>query len=138
MTQRTELVGSAPIAWLVRLLTKRRRRQEHATEVLKARIRQLIEERDDALARGGSGDVLSGLLGGLLAQGSDPLSTALLGAYVHGLAGSYAASGSSPRSVLVRETAAAIGTVFGAMEEEASSYADLRLRMWPLKNREIQ
>ncbi len=93
---------------------------------------------DDALARGGSGDVLSGLLGGLLAQGSGPLSTALLGAYVHGLAGSYAASGSSPRSVLVRETAAAIGPVFGAMEEEASSYADLHLRMLPLKDREIQ
>ncbi len=89
---------------------------------------------DDALARGGSGDVLSGLLGGLLAQGIFPLNAALLGAYVHGLAGSLAAEASSPRSVLVRETAHAIGSVFGAMEKEASSQATLRRQLWPISN----
>ncbi|MCP4290709.1 MAG: NAD(P)H-hydrate dehydratase [bacterium] len=74
---------------------------------------------DDALARGGSGDVLSGLLGGLLAQGMAPLEAALLGAYLHGLAGCQAAAGQSTRSVLVRETAAALGPVFQALENHS-------------------
>jgi NAD(P)H-hydrate epimerase len=43
------------------------------------------------MAKGGSGDVLTGLLTGLLAQGLHPEHAALLGAYVHGLAGDLAA-----------------------------------------------
>ncbi len=91
---------------------------------------------DDALARGGSGDVLSGLIGGLLAQGKDPLDAVLLGAYIHGVAGSVAASSGSSRSVLVRETAQAIGPVFGAMEEEANGHPELRQLIRPLQIKE--
>jgi len=40
-----------------------------------------------ALATGGTGDVLSGVVGGLLAQGLDPFAAARLGVYLHGLAG---------------------------------------------------
>ena len=87
---------------------------------------------DDALARGGSGDVLTGLIGGLLAQGLDPLSAALLGAYIHGRAGTLAAVGRSCRSVRVPEIAAAIGPVFESMEKEASAAAALRERLWPV------
>ncbi len=87
---------------------------------------------DDALARGGSGDVLTGLVGGLLAQGLGALEAALLGAYVHGRAGTLAAGGRSTRAVLVREIAAAIGPVFEAMEKEASADAALRERLWPM------
>ena len=87
---------------------------------------------DDALARGGSGDVLTGLIAGLLAQGRDALSAALLGAYVHGLAGTLAAHGRSNRGVLVREIATAIGPVFEEMEKEASSEASLREAIWPV------
>ena len=88
---------------------------------------------DDALARGGSGDVLTGLIGGLLAQGMTALDAALLGAYVHGLAGTRAAEGQSTRGVLVREVAAALGPVFEALEKEASTVADLRERIWPVE-----
>lgn len=88
---------------------------------------------DDALARGGSGDVLTGLVGGLLAQGMTALDAALLGAYVHGLAGTRAAEVASTRGVLVREVAAAIGPVFEALEKEASTIAILRERIWPLE-----
>ncbi|MFP4315026.1 MAG: NAD(P)H-hydrate dehydratase [Desulfovibrionales bacterium] len=40
-----------------------------------------------ALAVGGSGDVLSGILGSLLARGLDPVHAACLGVYWHGLCG---------------------------------------------------
>ncbi|MBM4422431.1 MAG: NAD(P)H-hydrate dehydratase [Chloroflexi bacterium] len=44
-----------------------------------------------ALAKAGSGDVLSGIIGSLLAQGLDPFEAAVTGAYVHGRAGEIAA-----------------------------------------------
>jgi len=71
---------------------------------------------DDALARGGAGDVLSGLIGGLLAQGLMALDAALLGAYLHGRAGILASAESSRRSILVREVAAALGPAFAELE----------------------
>src|SRR5947207_2587563 len=40
-----------------------------------------------ALASGGTGDVLSGIIGGLMAQGSDPFAAAVTGVYVHAAAG---------------------------------------------------
>jgi ADP-dependent NAD(P)H-hydrate dehydratase / NAD(P)H-hydrate epimerase len=46
-----------------------------------------------ALATGGTGDVLSGLLGSLLAGGVPPVRAAAAAAYVHGLAGREAARG---------------------------------------------
>lgn len=43
------------------------------------------------MAKGGSGDVLTGLLGGLLAQGYSTLDACLIGVYLHGSAGDIAA-----------------------------------------------
>lgn len=40
-----------------------------------------------ALAKGGSGDVLAGVIAGLCAQGIEPESAAVVGTYIHGLAG---------------------------------------------------
>jgi hydroxyethylthiazole kinase-like uncharacterized protein yjeF len=40
-----------------------------------------------ALASGGTGDVLSGIIGGLIAQGSEPFIAAVTGVYVHAAAG---------------------------------------------------
>ena len=40
-----------------------------------------------ALASGGTGDVLSGIIGGLIAQGSEPYAAAVTGVYVHAAAG---------------------------------------------------
>ena len=42
---------------------------------------------DVGLASGGSGDVLTGTIGGLLAQGVEPLRAALVGCWLHGRAG---------------------------------------------------
>jgi hydroxyethylthiazole kinase-like uncharacterized protein yjeF len=88
---------------------------------------------DDALARGGSGDVLCGLVGGLLAQGSGAEEAALLGAYVHGLAGTLAAENMGTRSVRIVEVPRAMGPVFMAMEKEASLSSGLREKIWPVK-----
>ncbi len=73
----------------------------------------------DALARGGTGDILTGLIGGLLAQGTTALDAALLGALVHGLAGELAATRHGRRGVLAREVAAAIGPVLATLAGEA-------------------
>jgi hydroxyethylthiazole kinase-like uncharacterized protein yjeF len=40
-----------------------------------------------ALASGGTGDVLSGIIGGLISQGSEPFAAAVTGVYVHAAAG---------------------------------------------------
>lgn len=51
------------------------------------------------MAKGGSGDVLTGIIGGLLAAGIEPLDAARLGVYLHGLAGDIAAE-ELPETVL--------------------------------------
>jgi hydroxyethylthiazole kinase-like uncharacterized protein yjeF len=50
-----------------------------------------------ALASGGTGDVLTGLIGGLLAQGLAPWDAARLGVYLHGLASDYLEEVIGPR-----------------------------------------
>ena len=45
---------------------------------------------NSALAKAGSGDVLTGVIAGLLAQGMEPFEATKLGVYVHGLAGELA------------------------------------------------
>jgi NAD(P)H-hydrate epimerase len=72
---------------------------------------------DDALAHGGTGDVLTGLVAGLLAQGCTAKDAAVLGAYLHGRAGEIAAAPGSRRSVLAREVAAALGESLGELED---------------------
>jgi NAD(P)H-hydrate epimerase len=71
---------------------------------------------DDALARGGAGDVLTGVIGALLAQGCPAADAARLGALVHGLAGEHAAAGRGRRGVLTREIAEAVATVLALLE----------------------
>ncbi len=56
-----------------------------------------------ALAKGGSGDVLSGMIAAFLAEGVLPLDAALLGAYLHGKAGEELAKEYSEFGVLPSE-----------------------------------
>lgn len=55
------------------------------------------------LAKGGSGDVLCGMIAGLLAQKSSPYDAAVLGAYLHGKCGELAAQENNDFSVLARD-----------------------------------
>jgi NAD(P)H-hydrate epimerase len=52
------------------------------------------------LASGGTGDVLTGLIGGFLAQKLAPWDAARLGVYLHGLAADYLAAQYSPRGLI--------------------------------------
>jgi hydroxyethylthiazole kinase-like uncharacterized protein yjeF len=65
-----------------------------------------------ALATGGTGDVLSGLLGSLLAGGLPPSRAALAASYVHGLAGREAARGGP---VTASDVAAALRPALAAL-----------------------
>lgn len=56
-----------------------------------------------ALAKGGSGDVLCGMICSILAQGASPLDAAVIGAYIHGLAGERLANETSEYGVLASE-----------------------------------
>ena len=69
-----------------------------------------------ALAKGGSGDVLSGITATLAAQGCDALTAATLAAYLHGRAAEVVSAQMGVRSPLASEIADALGNVFEAFE----------------------
>ncbi|WP_054950909.1 bifunctional ADP-dependent NAD(P)H-hydrate dehydratase/NAD(P)H-hydrate epimerase [Numidum massiliense] len=62
-----------------------------------------------ALAKGGSGDVLTGVVAALLAQQIDPAVAVPLAVYVHGYAGQLAEADDTPYSVLASDTVEHIG-----------------------------
>ncbi len=64
---------------------------------------------DSTLAKAGSGDILSGMIGCLLAQGLEPFAAATLGAHLHGRAGELAGAKFGQRSALGREVIGEIG-----------------------------
>ncbi len=55
---------------------------------------------NNGMAKGGSGDVLTGIIAGLLAQKADYFDAASLGVYLHGLAGDYVTEEYSSYSLL--------------------------------------
>lgn len=63
------------------------------------------------MATGGSGDVLSGIIGGLLAQGMELFDAAALGVYIHGLAGNYAAEEKNCYSLMASDIIDAISFI---------------------------
>ncbi|MBR3036923.1 MAG: NAD(P)H-hydrate dehydratase [Lachnospiraceae bacterium] len=66
----------------------------------------------EALARAGSGDVLSGLIGGLMAQGVKGYDAAVMGAYLHGLAGEYCKETIGVRGTMPGDVIRALAEVF--------------------------
>jgi len=66
---------------------------------------------NSAMAKGGSGDVLTGVIAGLIAQGMNAVSAAKLGVFIHGLAGDAARKRLGDRSVLAGDLLDAIPEV---------------------------
>ncbi|MGZ5296776.1 MAG: NAD(P)H-hydrate dehydratase [Actinomycetota bacterium] len=70
------------------------------------------------LATAGSGDVLTGIIGGLVARGLDPADAASAGAYVHGLAGILAGR-SSGEGTLASDIARSVPEAVQRVREDA-------------------
>jgi NAD(P)H-hydrate epimerase len=69
------------------------------------------------MAKGGSGDTLSGMLTALLAQKYNSLDAALIGVYLHGLAGDIALQHQSMESMLPSDMIECIGKAFITAKE---------------------
>ena len=69
-----------------------------------------------ALAKGGTGDVLTGMICGLLSRGYKPSVAVIIAVYLHGLAGELAAEKTSEESVLAQDVIAKIGKAFRKIE----------------------
>lgn len=68
------------------------------------------------MAKGGSGDVLAGMIAALLAQGMDPTIAAAAGAYLHGLAGDRCAERYSEHAMLPTDLVNLLPEIFLAVE----------------------
>jgi NAD(P)H-hydrate epimerase len=68
------------------------------------------------MASGGSGDVLTGLIGAFLAQGMDGLEAACLGVYLHGFAGDQAACTKGERGLVATDLIDAVPAILRAWE----------------------
>lgn len=68
-----------------------------------------------ALAKGGSGDVLTGIAGAYAAMGLSPLEAALLGVHVHGMAGDLASESLNEHAVLASDVTACICEALNAL-----------------------
>ncbi|MDR1876163.1 MAG: NAD(P)H-hydrate dehydratase [Flavobacteriaceae bacterium] len=70
------------------------------------------------MAKGGSGDVLTGVITGLLAQGYKPELAALLGVFIHGKAGDYAAEKYSQEAMTPQDIIKCLSDVFLSAKQE--------------------
>jgi hydroxyethylthiazole kinase-like uncharacterized protein yjeF len=96
---RREVAGAAAREWGAVVVLK------GARTVVAAPDGRLSEDPHEvpALATGGTGDVLGGLIAGLIAQGSDPYTAAVTGVYVHAEAGRRLESRLGPSGLLASE-----------------------------------
>jgi hydroxyethylthiazole kinase-like uncharacterized protein yjeF len=75
---------------------------------------------NDGMATGGTGDVLSGIIGSLLAQGLNPLNSAVCGVYIHGLAGDLAAAEYGRRSMIAGDLIEFLPDAFELLKADVS------------------
>jgi len=71
---------------------------------------------NEGMATGGSGDVLSGIIGSFLAQQMRPLDAALAGVYVHGMAGDFAARELTSRAMIAGDMIDYLPEVFSYLD----------------------
>jgi NAD(P)H-hydrate epimerase len=71
---------------------------------------------NNGMATGGTGDVLSGIIGSFLAQGLNPLNSAIAGVYIHGLCGDLAADELGVRSMIAGDLIEYLSDAFALLE----------------------
>ena len=74
------------------------------------------------MAKGGSGDALTGIITALLAQGYPPSSAAALGVYMHGYAGDLAAGLYSEEAMLPTDLIHCLGKTFLELKEYKTNF----------------
>ena len=70
---------------------------------------------NSAMAKGGSGDVLTGIISGILAQKVEAYQAACLGVYLHGLSGDFAKEQKGAYSVLAGDLVDSVGEILKQM-----------------------
>ena len=76
---------------------------------------------NSALATAGTGDVLTGLIGGFVAQGAGGLDAAALGCFLHGRAGELAGDATGERGVIAGDLMYFLGEAMGELETIAGT-----------------
>ncbi len=71
---------------------------------------------NSGMAKGGSGDVLTGIIASLMAQGLSVEDAAVCGAYIHGLAGDFAADALTPRAMIAGDIIDFLPGAFAALD----------------------
>lgn len=69
------------------------------------------------LAKGGSGDALTGIITSFLAQGYEPINAAILGVYLHGLAADITLTTQSEESMLITDVIENLGDAFKTIQK---------------------
>jgi len=75
---------------------------------------------NSGMATGGSGDVLSGIIGALLAQGIEAFEASCAGVFAHGLAGDIAARSKTERGLIARDIIDALPDAWCEIEDATS------------------
>ena len=70
------------------------------------------------MAKGGSGDVLTGILTAIVGQYHDTINSAILGVYLHGLAGDIAAEKNSEEAMIAGDIVECLGEAFLSISTE--------------------
>ncbi|MEI6326259.1 MAG: NAD(P)H-hydrate dehydratase [Gemmataceae bacterium] len=83
------------------------------------------------MAKGGSGDVLTGIIAALWGQGLSAFDSAQLGAFVHGMAGDFAAKKQGQVAMLATDLLMELGTVFETVKGP-KSYFEVTVTFSPL------
>ena len=73
---------------------------------------------NSGMAKGGSGDVLTGIIASLMAQGLSVEDAAICGAYIHGLAGDFAADALTQRAMIAGDIIDFLPGAFAALETD--------------------
>ncbi len=79
---------------------------------------------NSGMSTAGSGDVLSGIIGGLMAQGLSPLDAAVAGVYLHGKAGDIAAENIGTAGLVAGDITAAIPLALTAIAHGETSHLE--------------
>ena len=121
----------------------------NVTVVLKGRFTVIADPKGNVrinptgnrgLATGGTGDVLSGIIGGLLAQRLPPFEAATAGVYLHGLAGERASRRLGPDGLLAGDLLPILPRLLRQIRETAPAQADAegKKKPAPVKARKNQ